>query len=261
MARKKRKELEKRGAIETPGWLLTFGDLNSLLLTFFVLLISLSVPNQPKMKDVITSMNNAFGPSPSKSADMTKSRMPLHKAAGVVDMPVHKRTEFQRKVEDRIQTKAYGPYAQFEKTPEGFRLRLRENLLFEGGAVDLQPAGLAFLAEMAPLMRDSNFLLRVEGHSDSIAFRSDTIGSNWELSALRAVSVLNAIQKLGDIDMARLSAVGYGSHRPIAPNDTAENRARNRRVELSFVEPESVNLPAEPRWSPGSSLPLPTAKN
>ncbi len=261
MARARHKELEKRGAIETPGWLLTFGDLNSLLLTFFVLLISLSVPNQPKMKDVISSMNNAFGPSSSKSADTAKSRMPLHKAQGVVDMPVHKRSEFQRKVEDRVYTRAYGPYAQFEKTPEGFRLRLAENLLFPGGSVELQPAGIAFLAELAPLLRDSNMFLRVEGHSDNVPFRSDAVGSNWELSALRAVTVLTAVQKLGEIDMSRLSAVGYGSHRPVAPNNTAENRAKNRRVELNFIEPQTVVLPPEPHWSPGSSLPLPTSKN
>lgn len=256
--RKRRGGLPKSKEIETPGWMLTFGDMNSLLLTFFVLLISLSVPRQPKMKEVIVSLNNAFGPQSKSAADIMKTRMPLHKAQGVVDMPVVRRFEFQREVEDRIHEKGFGPHAQFEKTPEGFRLRIRETLLYEPGGTELQPGGVAFVALLAPLIRDSDFFLRIEGHTDSRPFRTEAIPSNWELSALRAVSVLDAIRQLSGIDAGRLSAVGYGEHRPVAPNDTTENRARNRRVDVYFLEPSPLVQYPDRTWAPGSSLPIPT---
>lgn len=249
--------MPKKGAIETPGWLLTFGDLNSLLLTFFVLLISLSVPNKPKMKQVIISMNNAFGESKETAPDVAKRKMPLHKASEPVNMPVHQPTEFQRKVEEKIRQQRTGQFAQFEKTPEGLRLRLQEALLFDPGSTEMRGTGIAFLASLAPLVRSSDFAVRIEGHADAAPFQSESVPSNVELSALRATSVLRAFQGLGGVDARRLTAVGFGEHRPIAPNDTPENRARNRRVDIYFIETEEEPEVPPRTWSPGSDLELP----
>ena len=108
-------------------------------------------------------------------------------------------------------------------------------MLFDFGKAAINPGGLDFLNKLAALIQKVPYPVRVEGHTDNVPIRTVRFPSNWELSIARAVSVVKYFAESGKINPQRLSAVGYGETRPLMPNDSTTNRARNRRVEIVLV--------------------------
>lgn len=121
--------------------------------------------------------------------------------------------------------------------------RINSEILFSSAQADLSLEGLNVLKKLIPILKQSDVLITVEGHTDSVPIRNPRFPSNWELSGARAGSVVRYLESNG-ISSEKLRAVGYADTRPIDNNDTAEGRANNRRVELSIaVSPDEV-LPA-----------------
>ena len=120
-------------------------------------------------------------------------------------------------------------------------VRLPDNLLFGIGSADLAPEASAVLDKMGIIIDQSGQSVRIEGHTDNIPTRSGRYASNWDLATARATRVLVYLQESTGIPPTRLSAAGYGEHRPIAANDTPEGRARNRRVEF-VITAEDMSL-------------------
>jgi chemotaxis protein MotB len=110
-------------------------------------------------------------------------------------------------------------------------IRMKSAILFKEGQASLTSQAEEVLAGLAPVLARAPSMLRVEGHTDDVPIKSSQFPSNWELSTARAISVIRALEELG-IDRARLSVAGYGEFHPIAPNDSGERRALNRRVEI-----------------------------
>jgi chemotaxis protein MotB len=108
-------------------------------------------------------------------------------------------------------------------------------MLFESGAIDLRPGALVFLDEIGRLLEVFPYQVAIEGHTDDDPIRSPLIPSNWHLSALRAIATLRYVEETSEVESHRLSAGGYGSTRPLAPNATPEGKAENRRVEFVFA--------------------------
>jgi chemotaxis protein MotB len=116
-------------------------------------------------------------------------------------------------------------------------VRLAEKVLFPSGSATLNRDGKATLGKVAEAFRDlRERIVRVEGHTDDVPIKSAAFPSNWELSAARAIAVVRFLQDKG-VDPAKLAAAGYGEWQPIAPNDTPEGRAQNRRIEISLAAP------------------------
>ena len=115
---------------------------------------------------------------------------------------------------------------------QGAHITFEDYLLFNFGKADINPGGLAFLDKLAALLQKVPYPVRVEGHTDNVPIHTARYPSNWELSIARAVSVVKYFAEIGTINPQRLSAVGYGETRPLAPNDLPANRTRNRRVEI-----------------------------
>ncbi len=114
-------------------------------------------------------------------------------------------------------------------------VRLAEKVLFPSGSATLNRDGKGTLGKVADAFKDlKDRIVRVEGHTDDVPIRSAAFPSNWELSAARAIAVVRFLQSAG-VDPSRLAAAGYGEFQPIAPNDTAEGRAQNRRIEISLA--------------------------
>ena len=112
---------------------------------------------------------------------------------------------------------------------------MKDAILFESGRAELKPEGIEVLKKLEGLISDFDNELVIEGHTDNVPMTSGRFPSNWELSTARAVTVVRYLSESLDIDPGRLSAVGYGEYRPIKPNDTAENRAANRRVNILII--------------------------
>lgn len=130
------------------------------------------------------------------------------------------------------------------KSHEGMNIALSDQSFFAPGTAELQPDKLPLLDKISALIQDSSCDIVIKGHTDDIPIVSDRFGSNWELSAARAMNILKYFVRQG-IAISRLEAAGYGEHDPIFPNDTPEHRALNRRVEIQLVQEGMKALPSK----------------
>ena len=118
---------------------------------------------------------------------------------------------------------------------EGLVMRLSENALFESGVASISPQALPLIEKIGIIIAKTTYLVRIEGHTDDDPIHTTLFPSNWELSTARAVNVLRHFIEHHQIDSQRLAAEGFGEYHPLVANDTPENRAKNRRVEIIFI--------------------------
>ncbi len=221
---KKKPKKESGGA---PEWMITYSDLVTLLLTFFVLLLSMASMDQVKISAAAGSLRGAFGVFGGK--DQKEISPPsLIEMAPVQDDLVQR---LYSRIMTQMQRLRLDPTIKLVKDRGAVILRVNESVLFPPGSAKLKPEALPVLAKVASLVRPLPLQLRVEGHTDDRPYAKAKM-SNWDLSVARAVSVLKYFQKNKLFPLDRMSAVGYGAEHPLVPNDSPENRAKNRRVEF-----------------------------
>lgn len=233
-------EIDVRKSI---GWLTTFNDLVTLLMVFFVLLFTMSTVDTRKMLDFQYALQSGLGMLESGK----KTSVSVKKPQPVDDMS-HIRTQAEGKHHQQGNSPSGEKWAdpirqlaesdldiQVTYTHQGTRLSFEDQVLFDFGKAAINTAGFAFLDKIADTLSKTPHAVRVEGHTDDVPIQTPRFPSNWELSVARAVNVVKYFVEVSNIDPARLSAVGYGESRPVAPNDTTSNRARNRRVEILLL--------------------------
>jgi chemotaxis protein MotB len=231
-----------------PAWMVTFADLMALMMTFFVLLYSFSSIDETKYRMIVESMAKGFGSVlTSTKVSRTPSMAPPALIPSPLDQPTRPRqpsqdpqpdtsqqlaTTLQQSMESEI---ADGIIA-VETTGNSVVIRFPEEIAFPPGSDEISEEIMPILRRLAAALQDSPGTIMVSGHTDDRPIRSAQFSSNWKLSTDRAVSVIHRLQQIGTVDPRRLTAVGYGDTRPLAPNDSPENRARNRRVEIAIVQ-------------------------
>ena len=142
-----------------------------------------------------------------------------------------------RKLTESLDAEVKSGQILIEQLPGRLQIRAADQILFDSGSADLKPEGRAVIGKVARSIKGvANREVRVEGHTDDVAVRSAKFGSNWDLSAARAATVAKVLEE-GGVSSKQLAVVGYGQYHPLAPNDSAENRARNRRIEIALVAP------------------------
>jgi chemotaxis protein MotB len=134
-----------------------------------------------------------------------------------------------------VKDKNLKKFVEVNMDEERIKIVMQNPILFDVGKAELKPSALRVLDEVATLIKYTTHDVVVEGHTDNVPISTPQYPSNWELSAARAFSVINYFIKEKNIAPTRLSACGYGEYRPVAPNDTPENRALNRRIEISIL--------------------------
>lgn len=220
-----------------PAWMGTFADLMSLLLCFFVLLLSFASVDIMKFEGMIGSMREAFGvktSNPGERMGFTDSIVTLFDKEQISNDIISAR---EREILGEI--KALASKFQVSGSVEimsgkgGFTVRLEGDLLFSPGKVNVSPAAFAFLDEMSAVVRQLPHNISVEGHTDSSA-TGRHYRSNLELGAGRALSAARYVVAVGGIAPERVSVVSYGDTRPVAKNNSKAGRAKNRRVEFVF---------------------------
>jgi chemotaxis protein MotB len=250
-------------------WLLTYADMITLLMALFMVLFSISSVNISKFKDLQRSLQDAFsgrvlpGGRSIKEAggsdQVEKAGQSLPNPAlqqrqgGLASAAAREQDDFQKlKAQIDAYARAHGLSTKISTRVDrrGLHVRvLTDRLFFDSGSADIQPDGLAVVSKLSQLFAaERAHPVQVEGHTDPQPIHSDRFPTNWELSAARASSVVRTM--VGDgVTAARLSAVGRAYLDPIAANDSAAGRARNRRVEF-LLPREQVATPSNP--SPGS---------
>lgn len=238
-------------------WMVSYADFITLLFAFFVVMYGISSVNEGKYKVFGAAINKAFGtkanPSEGGSIHLTEEEVYFK---SLVDRRNARLAEKQRKQNERMQNLAKNlneSMATFVKkgqmnvsqTGRGVELEINASALFNQGEADIQPEAKKTLADAAKVLVDNEFAIEVEGHTDNLPISTNRFPSNWELSSARASSVVRLFIDQGVV-ANRLKAVGSADNQPLVPNDTAEGRARNRRVTITVLAPEADAEPAIP---------------
>ena len=225
-----------------PGWITTFSDLMSLLLTFFILLYSMSNVDAAKFKsisDSLTSILNGLGQTSIVEEQITETI--LNEAENGLDDLIRDITvrqeilEMYDKVQEYVNLEELDAKVSVTMNRRGVFVDIKEAILFEPGSAELKETGLTVLKQLEGLINDFDNDIVIEGHTDDVPMNTILYPSNWELSTGRAVSVVRFLSEVEKVDPKRLSAIGYSEYRPIASNDTRENRAINRRVNILII--------------------------
>ncbi len=218
-----------------PGWLATFGDLMSLLLTFFVLLLSFSTMEEVKFNRAMGSLHGALGIFESRP-EMTQPirvTMPLVRGSIQQSQNIRKASEA---LEKTLSDEGLEGDINLEGTASGLVIRIQAPVLYDVGKAEILPGievALDALGEVLNLLPNQ---IVVQGHTDNRALTGEGIfPSNWELSYQRAVNVVRYLIAENRVNPARMAAEGYGEYRPIAPNNSPEGQAKNRRVEIHIL--------------------------
>lgn len=214
----------KKPPAGAPMWIVTFSDMVTLLLTFFVLMLSMANMDNVKFNKAADSLAGAFGV-------MGSSRQTEVSPESVVSFsPVDDdfTSQVYRRLKSKLRELKLNKQIKLVKDRGAVVLRIDESVLFQSGQRLLNPAAEPILRKVAELVRPLPLNLKVEGHTDD---RGDEL-ANWDLSVARAVSVLRFLASNQLVSLARLSATGYGSQKPLFPNASDEERGFNRRVEF-----------------------------
>ena len=236
-----------------PKWMTTFADLSTLLLTFFVLMLSMANIDIQKFRELLGSVRDAFGVQYQEQGDyqaavkedlFQKQSTPSNQNAGE---PKNRSSAFDASDEFTGQEEAIddirhaisqtnmGDMADIRSGNRGIRMRIKGALMFDAGEAKLKPQALPLLDSLADVLNRHGYYLLVEGHTDAIPITTERFPSNWELSGSRAAAVLRHLIEVG-IDAKRLTCVGLSDSCPIADNDTPQGRAKNRRVEFVLTK-------------------------
>lgn len=223
--RKKKKEDDK-GADQ--GWLMTYGDLMSLLLTFFVLLLTFSSIQSDDFKKAMGSLQGALG-----VLEKDHGEKMLHKEMASYDSYINLKEELQ----DYAERMQLDDIINIEVSAgKGIKIVLNVGILFEPGKARLKPAIYPILQKIGEMAKnDSKFNILVEGHTDDVPIHTIQFESNWELSAARALAVVKFFINNLRISPHRLLAIGHSEFKPLVRNSSPQNRAKNRRVEI-YIE-------------------------
>ncbi len=238
-------------------WLLTYADMITLLVAFFIMLYAMSVMNQAKFQQLAISVRSGFGESVTNGVPTIFSRGGgLNATPSVINSSKSGQTSsdtFLKDIKDIQQRhdsdgldKAYALVKAYiekknlqgvmhvERTERGVIVTvMTDKMLFAPGQADLRPEDAGLLNAVGDVLQKAvvDNPVRVEGHTDSLPIHTVRFPSNWELSTTRATTVLRYFEARG-ISPKRLEAGGYADQRPMAPDDTEAHRALNRRVEI-----------------------------
>jgi len=235
MAKRPKKQEEVQEGL--PLWMGTFSDLVTLLLTFFVLMMSMAAFDDPyKVDMVFESLHEALGPKGFTFASLGSSNK---KQAATVD---ERREEAIQPIKAALRS-ALAEHLSDDvmsmvADEQEIRVRLDDRVLFRPGSAELHPAAYALLSDLAGTLEGELVDIRIEAHTDA----SGTEADNWKVSADRSLAVVAALRDRGTIPGERLEAVAYGEFRPATT--IGEDKAWNRRVEILLRSDEWISTDA-----------------
>ena len=253
-----RRAIRSKGHVSQDRWLISYADFITLLFAFFVVLYAFAKADQKRQTEVSTAIDTAF-----KSLGLFagSSRLPDNKVAtaaseqAVMAMnivmgedvlsPAQVKDDLarmQRDLEQRLSNQVAQHTVAIKMGKDGLVISLREAGFFNSGSAAPRKESLESIQQIAAELAQMPYDLRVEGHTDNVPIHTSEFDSNWELSSGRATNIARVLLAMHAVTPDRLSAAGYAEFHPVDTNDTAEGRARNRRVDLVIMPRTKVNL-------------------
>ena len=249
MARKKRGKKHEEEASE--AWLLPYSDLMTLLLALFIALFAINAkPDSEKIMQLAQAFSAAFNMGgPSFFDKMGPSVSPQRQMMSAEDIGNEAYIQENQSLQDLkdqldsyIQQNSLEGELSTQLEEEGLMIRIKERALFPSGSAELVPESQRIGPIVAGLLAAVPERVLISGHTDTDPISNSQFPSNWELSSVRAMTFMKYLLAINpDLNPARFSAIGYGEYRPIAMNDTPENKQLNRRVEILIARTLSFN--------------------
>lgn len=216
----------------------TFADLMSLLLTFFVLLLSFANMDVVRFRVVLGSVRDAFGVQfehPGEKEAVSSSIIQMSKQESSANLKVIEEIAMLQKVKKFIEDSGMEGLMEVSLGERGVVIRIKGHILFTSGEASLRKEAPQALAPIVKLTRAMDNQMSIEGHTDDRPIHTSRYPSNWELSTARAVATMRYLVDEGGMEPARVNVAGYADMRPIDDNTTDTGRAKNRRVEFVFL--------------------------
>ena len=254
-------------------WLVSYADFITLLFAFFVVLYASSQVDKRKVGKLAMAIQVAF--QQLGVFDTSNTQIPLNDSEAIPfsKIQVVENSERTADLERFVQPmkgvltpitnapmkdiqadleKALAPeikrhVVEIKPTREGLVVSLREMGFYESGSALMRPSSRGAVDRLAAILGPRTESLRIEGHTDNIPIHNSQYASNWELSTARASELIKLFVERYHFNPVRLSAAGYGEFHPVASNDTAEGRARNRRVDIVILNPPRLDLVQQQR--------------
>ncbi|MGE5575856.1 MAG: flagellar motor protein MotB [Syntrophothermus sp.] len=244
MENRKRQQEHSGGGHDGAGmmrWLLTYADLITLLMAFFVVMFAISQVDVKKYQSLAGSLQSAL------SIGTGKSLVAKYQGGSMVPIPkpTPDNTEFAEIVDEvtrYVEKEGLSSSVNMQITDRGLVIGLSDTILFESGRAELLPPAQKILDKLAVILLKMPNHVRVEGHTDNQPIRTLRYPSNWQLSTDRATNVIMYWLEKYNFPPQRLSAAGYGEYRPVDTNANAQGRARNRRVDIVVLRGELTKL-------------------
>lgn len=231
MGRRKKEEHEKENA---ERWLLTYADMITLLMLFFIVLYSMSTIDAKKYAEISDALEAVFSSGNFGIFSMQSG------SSGILEgktSAVIKQTQPEKRasLKDELKKIIQGNRMSVSERSDGIVVTMAADLFFASGSAAISDEGMHAIQNLASYLAPLTESIRVEGHTDSVPLAADVgVADNWELSARRALGVLAMLAAYG-VPESRLSALAYGATKPVRSNATPEGRAENRRVEIVIL--------------------------
>jgi len=253
-------------------WLVSYADFITLLFAFFVVMYAISSVNEGKYRVLSDSMVQAFRSSTNQEGmsvlpqpqNVSTQVAPVISRSSKADVDAEARREiFRKRMRDMadeikrvLDPLVRGGQVRVTEGVNGIAIEINASALFSPAEAQLGPDAVRALQAVAEVIAQGDFPIKVEGHTDNLPIATAFFPSNWELSAVRASSVVRLFVAAG-VAANRLTAAGYGDQRPVADNSSAEGRARNRRVtiQIESMAPDIADGPSTTEVLGGSNVP------
>ncbi|MFQ5483392.1 MAG: flagellar motor protein MotB [Nitrospinaceae bacterium] len=241
---------EEDGIVEegeegAPAWITTFADLVTLLMVFFILLFAMGTIEEQKWKQIKDSLKSALGveqiPESGlregleviKDIDAKLDQETIHAVDEVGAMVAREIEEIASEVEDFVYKNKLSGQVQVSSDERGAIITISDMVLFPAGQSRMTYAGKKTMKQVFDLLKQFDYNVKIEGHTDNSPIHTDKFPSNWELSASRAAEVARMLVQAG-FPPDHLSVEGFAEFRPKVPNTSAKNRGKNRRIEIVY---------------------------
>lgn len=265
---------KKKAPTGLPPWVMTFADLMTLLMCFFVLLLAFSEMDVARFKLLSGSMRDAFGVQAAVDARTIPKGtsiiarefspgIPTPTALNVINQHtvdsnlntldaikthehlLEETRKHARRLREALKVEIANGSVAIETVGLKIIIHILENASFESGRDEVRPEFMHVLTRIGGLIGRNSGTVTISGHTDNVPISNDDFRSNWDLSTSRAVSVAHELLQQTELAPSRFVVTGHADTQPRAPNDTPENRAKNRRVDISIVRGDELDTNRE----------------
>jgi chemotaxis protein MotB len=241
-----RKPKKPEKEVNQERWLLTYSDLITLLMIFFVVMYAMSNVDVAKYNQIAQSLGAALGGGKNViqvTPGISDSKQLLAPGATGFKVEQAKLSNLKQQIDNYLQKNGLKNSVATEITIRGLEINLRDTVLFDSGKADIKPEATGKLIAIGKMISTLPNLISIEGHTDNVPIHNSLFTSNWRLSAIRATNAAELLIEAVKIPQQKVSTIGYGEINPKVPNTSDGNRAMNRRVNIVILN-SMYNIPS-----------------